>query len=96
MRDDAHVVDEDDDRPTGEYRRPVTLTRPTEPPTVLSVDELATLLRVNRKTAYEAVARGLIPGVKRIGRAIRIDRVAVVNWLQGRSGVSRKSNGGSR
>jgi excisionase family DNA binding protein len=58
-------------------------------PSVLSVDEVAVLLRVNRKTAYEAVARGDIPGVRRVGRAIRIDRDLVLDWLRGRGRVSR-------
>ncbi len=35
--------------------------------TVLTADELAELLRVNRKTVYAMVARGEIPGVRRIG-----------------------------
>jgi hypothetical protein len=32
-----------------------------EPPSVLTVDEVAGLLRVNRKTVYELIARGEIP-----------------------------------
>ncbi len=47
-------------------------------PTFLTVDELAKLLRVNHNTAYEAIHRGEIPGVNRIGRKIRICRVTVV------------------
>ena len=35
-----------------------------EIPVVLTVDELAALLRVNRKTVYEALARGEIPGAR--------------------------------
>ncbi len=60
-------------------------------PTFITVDELARLLRVNRNTAYESVARGEIPGVRRIGRKIRICRDTVVKWLRGESGVSRSS-----
>jgi excisionase family DNA binding protein len=50
-------------------------------PEVLTVDELAALLRVERKTAYAAVARGEIPGARRVGRSIRISRDAVLEWL---------------
>jgi excisionase family DNA binding protein len=50
-------------------------------PAVLTVDELAVLLRVERKTAYAAVARGEVPGVRRVGRCIRISRDAVLKWL---------------
>jgi excisionase family DNA binding protein len=60
-----------------------------ELPDVLTVDELATLLRVNRKTAYEAVARGEIPGACRVGRTIRICRDTVLDWLGGHVRVSR-------
>jgi excisionase family DNA binding protein len=44
--------------------------------TVLTVDELAGLLRVERKTAYAAIARGEIPGVRSVGRSIRVSRSA--------------------
>jgi len=39
-----------------------------ELPEVLTADELAILLRVDRKSAYAALARGEIPGARRIGR----------------------------
>lgn len=50
-------------------------------PVVLTVEELAELLRINRKTAYAAVEAGDIPGVRRIGRTIRISRDTVLAWL---------------
>lgn len=57
---------------------------------VLTVDELATLLRIERKTAYAAIARGEIPGARRIGGVIRISRDAVLAWLaHGQDGVAR-------
>jgi excisionase family DNA binding protein len=52
-------------------------------PPVLTVDEAAQLLRVNRKTLYEAVRLGHVPGVVRLGRSIRIGRDALLGWLQG-------------
>lgn len=60
---------------------------------ILTIDELAQLLRVDRKTAYAAVRRGEIPGVRRLGRAIRVSRDAVLAWLadgQGRVSRSRR------
>ncbi len=57
-------------------------------PAVLVVDEVAALLRVNRKTVYEALARGDIPGARRIGRTYRISRDAVLGWLHGQARVS--------
>ncbi len=58
-------------------------------PTFITVDELAVVLRVNRNTAYEAVQRGDIPGVSRIGRKIRICRATVVDWLRGQGRDAR-------
>ncbi len=52
-------------------------------PSVLTVDEAARLLRVNRKTLYDAVREGRVPGVIRLGRSIRIGRTALVTWLRG-------------
>jgi excisionase family DNA binding protein len=57
---------------------------------VLTVDELAALLRVDRKSAYAAIERREIPGVRQIGRAYRVSRAAVVAWLaEGQGRASR-------
>jgi excisionase family DNA binding protein len=48
---------------------------------VLTVDEVAALLRIERKTAYAAIQRGEIPGVRRIGSILRISRDALLDWL---------------
>jgi excisionase family DNA binding protein len=50
-------------------------------PLLLTVPELAEVLRVGRRAAYEAVARGDVPGVIRVGRALRISRAAVEAWI---------------
>jgi excisionase family DNA binding protein len=50
------------------------------------VEEAAALLRVNRKTFYEAVRLGKVPGVIRVGRVIRISREALLTWIQGNGG----------
>jgi excisionase family DNA binding protein len=68
-----------------------TLTRL---PTFLTVDELASLMRVNRKTVYDAIARGEIPGVQSLGRVIRIHRRTVVDWLRGEARVLRSTRRG--
>lgn len=72
-------------------RSPETAGAKTEPPpAVLTVDELAALLRVNRKTVYDALGRGEIPGARRIGATYRILRDAVLEWLaSGQDRVSR-------
>lgn len=48
---------------------------------ILTVDELALLLRLDRKTVYSMVRRGEIPGVRRFGRAVRVHRDTVLRWL---------------
>lgn len=59
-------------------------------PTVLSVDELAVLLRLERKTVYAAIRRREIPGVRRFGRVIRVCRSTVIDWLaNGQGSVPR-------
>ena len=52
-------------------------------PQVLTVNEVALLLRVNRNTVYELFRLGEIPGGRRVGRSIRFSRDTVVQWLQG-------------
>jgi excisionase family DNA binding protein len=46
-----------------------------------SADELAKLLGVNRKTIYEAAARGEIPH-RRLGRRLIFELVALLSWLR--------------
>lgn len=43
---------------------------------VLTVEEVAQLLRISRTSAYEGVRSGYIPAV-RIGRSLRIPRSAI-------------------
>ncbi len=61
-------------------------------PDVLTVEEAAALLRVNRKTLYEAVRLGSIPGVIRIGRSIRISRSILLGWVEGNGGPALGEN----
>ena len=48
---------------------------------VLTADELAELLGVNRKTIYEAASRGEIPH-RRLGRRLIFERGTVLRWLR--------------
>jgi excisionase family DNA binding protein len=47
--------------------------------TVLTVDEAAALLRVNRKTLYEAIRLGQVPGVIHLGRVVRLVRSTLLS-----------------
>ncbi len=59
---------------------------PAPLPEVLTVEEAAAFLRVNRKTLYEAVRLGSVPGIIRLGRVIRISKAALISWIQGNGG----------
>ncbi len=58
---------------------------------VLTVDDLAKLLKVNRNTVYGLVKTGDIPGAVHLGRTIRIHGPTVLAWLSssGQKHVSR-------
>jgi hypothetical protein len=43
------------------------------------------LLRVNRKTLYEAIRLEQVPGVARLGRILRIHRDTLLTWRPGNS-----------
>jgi excisionase family DNA binding protein len=49
-------------------------------PEVLTADEVAELMRCDRKTVYEAVLRQDIPH-RRLGRRVFFSRVALLEWL---------------
>jgi excisionase family DNA binding protein len=51
-------------------------------PAILTVEEVADLMRIDRKTAYAAIACGEVPGVRRIGRCIRVSRDVLLRWLE--------------
>jgi len=50
-------------------------------PPILTVEEMADLMRIDKKTAYAAIAEGAVPGVRRIGRCIRVSRDVLLQWL---------------
>lgn len=52
------------------------------PDDVLTVEQAAKFLRLGRNAVYDAIGRGEIPH-RRIGRSIRLSRVALLRWLEG-------------
>ena len=58
----------------------------------LTVDEAAEVLRVNRKSLYEAIQLDQVPGVVRVGRAIRISRAALVEFGWGKGSPALGAN----
>lgn len=73
------------------HSRPETMTDAPvsleELPLMLTVNEMARVLRISRNGAYAAVADGAIPSL-RIGRTIRIPRRALADLLERRSDFS--------
>jgi excisionase family DNA binding protein len=59
-------------------------------PTLLTVDEVANLLRTSRKAIYCMTERGQLPGVQRIGRRVRFRRCVLVDWLDHKCASSPK------
>lgn len=59
------------------------LAVPAPPTDVMTVREVAALLRLDRKTVYDAAARGELPA-RRVGRRVLISRAALLAWLAGR------------
>ncbi len=50
-------------------------------PEILTASEVAEMLRVDRKTVYEAAQRRHIPH-RRLGRRLLFERGAVLAWLR--------------
>ena len=50
-------------------------------PPVLTVMEMARVLRIGRSSAYELVRTGVVPCV-RVGKLVRIPRDAFLLWLE--------------
>lgn len=55
----------------------------TDAPDVLTVPEVAKLLRINRNHAYDLVREGALYGVH-LGHSIRVPKAAVLRFLEGR------------
>ena len=48
---------------------------------LLTVDEVAALLRTTRKGIYAMAERGALPGVIRLGRRLLVRRHDLLRWL---------------
>jgi excisionase family DNA binding protein len=55
---------------------------------LLTVEEVAELLRTSRKAVYAMSERGLLPGVTRIGRRVLFRRDVLLHWLRQKSAPS--------
>ena len=63
--------------------RPDQSSSSSPPNDFLTVQEAAAVLRVNHKTLRETIRLEQVPGVVRLGRAIRLNRSALLGWSTG-------------
>jgi predicted DNA-binding transcriptional regulator AlpA len=70
----------------------------TAPPEVLTVPELATLLRLKTKSVYALLSRDphAVPGCRKVGGAWRAHRATVLAWLAGQISDARERKRGVR
>ena len=54
------------------------------PQNLLTIREVADLLKINEKTVYKLVAAAKIPGIK-VGGSWRFDRTALSTWIKSKS-----------
>ena len=55
---------------------------PSRPlPHLLTMAEVAVVLRISPKATYAMIARGQLPGVVRIGRRVLVHADELVDWL---------------
>lgn len=68
-----------------------TITAVEPLPMLLTVDEVAELLRTSRPAIYAMSERGQLPGVIRVGRRLLFRRDALIDWLSQNSTSSPRS-----
>jgi excisionase family DNA binding protein len=59
-------------------------------PFMLTVNDVAELLRTTPKAVYAMIDRGLLPGVTRVGRRLLIRRDDLLQWLNRNRAPSSK------
>ncbi len=57
-------------------------------PPLLTIAEIAALLRTSRKAVYAMAERAQLPGVTRIGRRLLVRRDELLSWLDERRAAS--------
>jgi excisionase family DNA binding protein len=61
-----------------------------EHPLLLTIDEVAELLRTTSKAIYVMIARNRLPGVTRLGRRVLVRSDVLLDWLNQKSAPSPK------
>lgn len=60
----------------------IAATTATRLPSLMTVSEVAQLLRTSKDAIYAMVERGQLPGVVRIGRRVLVREPDLVEWLR--------------
>ena len=63
-----------------EQEEPYVMTVNSES-VLLTVSEVADVLRTSQKAIYAMIERGQLPGLRRIGRRVLIRRADLLHWL---------------
>ena len=58
---------------------------------ILTIRDVADLLKINEKTAYKLAAAAKIPGVK-VGGSWRFDRTTISTWIRTATGAAVASS----
>jgi excisionase family DNA binding protein len=59
-------------------------------PPLLTVADVAALLRTSRKAIYAMIERGQLPGVIRINRRVLVDQNVLLDWVSQKSTPHRE------
>jgi len=62
----------------------------TKHPLLLTIEEVAELLRTTPKAIYVMIARNRLPGVTRLGRRVLVRSAILLDWLNQKSAPSPK------
>lgn len=64
---------------------------PAEVPLLMTVEDVAKLLRTTTRAIYAMVERRQLPGVVRIGRRVLFRTADLLDWLNQKSSPSQRS-----
>lgn len=82
--------------PTAANANDAPAAEPGALPELLTVPELAAMLRMNVKSVYAMLPTGKIPGCRQIGRSWRAHRDTVVAWVAGQGSAPPSKKAGRR
>ena len=66
--------------------------RPTGLPMLMTVDDVAQLLRTTDRAIYAMTERGQLPGIVRIGRRVLFRTTDLLDWVNQKSAPSHRSD----